>query len=102
MPGDPRVRQLLEEILDSGSSPEQVCRACPELLPEPVSTRDPAATPPVRPNAELPRVPGYVVQAVLGRGGMGVVFKAWQVRLHRPVALKMLLAGACATPAERE
>ncbi len=33
MPGDPRVRHLLEEILDSGSSPEEVCRACPELLP---------------------------------------------------------------------
>src|SRR5207302_7003985 len=52
--------------------------------------------------ADLPKVPGYDVQAVLGRGGMGVVFKAWHLRLHRPVALKMLLAGACATPAERE
>src|SRR5262245_16556288 len=34
MPGDPRVRQLLEEILESGSSPAEVCRACPELLPQ--------------------------------------------------------------------
>jgi eukaryotic-like serine/threonine-protein kinase len=32
MPDDPRVRQLLEELLDSGSSPGEVCRACPELL----------------------------------------------------------------------
>src|SRR5262245_25251247 len=34
MPGDPRVRQLLEEILESGRSPAEVCRACPELLPQ--------------------------------------------------------------------
>jgi hypothetical protein len=33
MAGEPRVQQLLEEILDSGHTPEEVCRACPELLP---------------------------------------------------------------------
>jgi serine/threonine protein kinase/formylglycine-generating enzyme required for sulfatase activity/tetratricopeptide (TPR) repeat protein len=31
---DPRVQQLLDEICDAGCSPEEVCRACPELLPE--------------------------------------------------------------------
>jgi broad specificity phosphatase PhoE len=30
---DPRVDRLLEELLDSGSTPEEVCRSCPELLP---------------------------------------------------------------------
>jgi serine/threonine-protein kinase len=34
MPDDPRVEQLLEELLDSGSTPEEACRACPELLPQ--------------------------------------------------------------------
>ena len=34
MSGDPRVLDLIEEILDSGRTPEEVCRACPELLPE--------------------------------------------------------------------
>ncbi len=29
-----RIRELLEEILDSGSTPEEVCAKCPELLPE--------------------------------------------------------------------
>ena len=29
---DPSVDRLLEELLDSGSTPEEVCRSCPELL----------------------------------------------------------------------
>jgi hypothetical protein len=31
---DPRVQQLVDEIYDAGCTPEEVCRACPELLPE--------------------------------------------------------------------
>src|SRR5262249_23136517 len=34
MADDPRVQQLLDEISDSGCTPELVCRDCPELLPE--------------------------------------------------------------------
>ena len=32
MPEDPRVERLIEEMLDSGSSAEEVCRDTPELL----------------------------------------------------------------------
>ena len=34
MADDPRVQQLLDEICDSGRTPEEVCGACPELLSE--------------------------------------------------------------------
>ena len=34
MSDDSRVEQLLEELLDSGDTPEVVCRTCPELLPQ--------------------------------------------------------------------
>jgi tetratricopeptide (TPR) repeat protein len=47
-----------------------------------------------------PAIPGYQFLGELGRGGMGVVFKARQIALNRTVALKMIKSGGFATEAE--
>src|SRR4051812_8077907 len=46
------------------------------------------------PGDALPEVAGYDVSGVLGRGGMGVIYRATQQSLNRPVALKMILGDA--------
>jgi serine/threonine-protein kinase len=116
---DPRVQQLLDQLFDSNLSPEVVCQSCPELLPvvrerwrqmcrvhadlDALFPPSDDATPALEAFAELtlPQISGYEVEAVLGRGGMGIVFLARHLRLKRRVALKMALNGAYAGTRER-
>src|SRR5262245_65742003 len=97
MAADRRVLGLLEEMLDAGKTPDEVCRGCPELLAE-VRERwkefriidaavaellpglrtapNVGAVTPVPPAADLPQVPGYELSGESGRGGMGGVYRA--------------------------
>jgi serine/threonine-protein kinase len=49
--------------------------------------------------ASTTNLSGYAIDGVLGRGGMGVVYRAHHHRLNRTVALKMIVGGAQADPA---
>jgi serine/threonine-protein kinase len=121
MSDESRIQQLLEETLESGRAPEEVCAQFPQLLwrvlegvrqCQAVEAQIDAMFPPssdgmaarrrrlISGNDSLPEIPGYQVEAVLGRGGVGVVYRAKHLKLNRYVALKMLLSGAFADPRE--
>jgi len=119
--------RLIDSLLDEWETareagiertPEELCRDTPHLLAilrrkiEALSAFDsfvqstrgesthPGAFEP--PTNRLPSVAGYELFDELGRGGMGVVYRARQIALNRIVAIKMILGGDFAGSAARE
>lgn len=114
-----KIESLLEKSLSEGLSPEQVCGDSPELLPilkhlwnrcRTVSSELDFLFPPsLHSPADryskvdgLPVIPGYQLYDILGKGGMGIVFRGRHLKLDRPIALKMMLPGTYAGPIERK
>lgn len=121
MSSEIRIQELVEKALELDLSAEDVCGGDEELLRH-VSKRLSAChlmgaeIDALFPSFEnglskdsaflrslllrLPNIPGYEIEAVIGHGGAGAVYKARHLGLDRIVVIKMLLAGPFATTSE--
>src|SRR5258708_39244117 len=109
---DLQFQQLLDALLDSHSTPEAVCKLCPELLPvvrdrwlelrrlradlDVLFPPSDGSTPKPPEETALPQIPGYEVEAGLGHGGLGGGVPAKRLLPRRPGGDTMMARGGAA------
>ena len=119
--GDSTLRQRVEGLLQMhANTGEFLQKPLVERLAEGVAAledsaktgRDPSAPPggshglgflsPSEQPGSLGRLGHYEVQEVIGSGGMGIVLRAFDERLHRVVAIKVMAASLATNVASRK
>jgi serine/threonine protein kinase len=96
-----RLLRLPRPAETQDATPHDVATPSSDIDEPVVGTREPGLEPP-RQSDELGRLGPYRVLEVLGAGGMGLVYRAEDVRLQRLVALKVMRPELAARPGARD